>query len=300
MDKLTSMSTFVAVAELGSFVQAANKLNISGQLVSKYISQLEDDLSVRLFNRTTRTVKITHEGEACLQYAKQILGSVDDMDNYFHEIDSKAKGLLTVSAPVSFATLHLAQLICDFKSAHPEVGIDLQLNDRKVDVIDEGYDVAFRIGQLKDSSLIAKKLAPVQLQLVASPAYLERHGIPDHPRDLNPHDNLSYSYMDYSQSDNPLLAFLKQYRVNESNISCNNGEILAQAAIAGEGYTLLPTFMIGDSIRHGQLVPILQQYQPEPHGLYMVYPHRQLMTTRLRAFVDFCSDYYGQVPYWDQ
>ena len=140
----------------------------------------------------------------------------------------------------------------------------------------------------------------MQLQLVASPAYLEQHGIPDHPRDLNPRDNLSYSYMDYSQSDNPLIALLKQYRINESNISCNNGEILAQAAIAGEGYTLLPTFMIGDSVRRKLLVPILQQYQPEPHGLYMVYPHRQLMTTRLRAFVDFCSDYYGPVPYWDQ
>ena len=300
MDKLTAMRAFVTVAELGSFTKAADKLAISSQLVSKYVSQLEEHLSTRLFNRTTRTVRITGEGEACLQHARQVLNSMADLEGYFHEMDAIAKGLLTVSAPVSFATLHLSKLICDFKQAHPNVGIDLQLNDRKVDVIDEGYDVAFRIGQLKDSSLIAKKLTAVQLVLSASPEYLSMNGVPDKPSDLNPDHNLSYSYMDYSQNNSELFNLLKQNRFNESSISANNGEILAQAAIAGEGYTLQPTFIVGEAIRQGKLVRILNAYEPEPHGLYMVYPHRKLMTTRLRAFVDFCSGYYGEVPYWDE
>ena len=300
MDRLDSMKAFVAVANEGSFTKAADKLDLSNQLVSKYVSQFEEHLGVRLFNRTTRRVHLTEAGEQCFEQALHILESVASMEGHFGQLQDEVQGFLQISAPVSFSTLHLPSLIKDFKQAYPEVSIDLQLNDRKVDVIEEGFDVALRIGQLKNSSLIAKKIAPVRMVLCASPAYLAKYGTPKHPDELIIDHFLRYSYLDDSQLKSPLKEALKAKRSNPvSSLVVNNGEILMAAAIAGEGFILLPTFIIGDAVKQGRLEVILQDFEPDPMGLYAVYPHRKLLAPKLRAFIDFMSHYYGEPPYWD-
>lgn len=300
MDKLLTMQAFVTVAKEGSFTKAAERLETSNQLVSKYVSQLEEQLGVRLFNRTTRRVHLTQEGEQCLQHAMHILESVHDMENHFGEIQNTAKGLLHISAPVSFSTLHLAPLIRDFKKQYPEVGVNLELSDRKVDVIEEGFDVALRIGHLKSSSLIAKKIAPVILVLCASPSYIKKYGNPTHPGDLNSSHFLRYSYMDYAASEHPLMKVLRDSsHHDQTGLVANNGEILMAAAIAGEGYILQPTFIVGEALKQGKLKTMLNDIELETMGLYAVYPHRKLLAPKLRAFVDFASSYFGDPPYWD-
>lgn len=301
MDRIDSMKAFVAVANEGSFTKAADKLSMSNQLVSKYVSQLEDHLAVRLFNRTTRRVRLTEAGEQCFEHAKHILESMNNMEGHFGQLQTEVQGLLQISAPVSFSTLHLSALICDFKKQQPAVGIDLQLSDRKADVIEEGFDVALRIGRLKNSSLIAKKIAPVRMVLCASPDYLKQYGTPKHPDELIAEHFLRYSYLEYSQESSPLMEALKLKSQKQSTgLVVNNGEILMAAAIAGEGYVLQPTFIVGDAIKQGKLSIILSEFEPEPVGLYAVYPHRKLLTPKLRAFIDFISNYYGEPPYWDQ
>ncbi|MDO6563206.1 LysR family transcriptional regulator [Amphritea sp. 1_MG-2023] len=294
------MKAFATVADLGSFTKAAEKLETSNQLVSKYVSQLEEQLGARLFNRTTRRVHLTQEGEQCLQHAMHILESVHDMESHFGGLQSTAKGLLQISAPVSFSTLHLAPLIRDFKQEYPEVGVNLELSDRKVDVIEEGFDVALRIGHLKSSSLIAKKIAPVKLVLCAAPSYIEKYGTPSHPEELSRSHFLHYSYMDYSAPDNPLMKVLRSNsHTNQSGLSANNGEILMAAAIAGEGYILQPTFIVGEALKQGKLKTMLNNIELETMSLYAVYPHRKLLAPKLRAFLDFLDSYFGEPPYWD-
>lgn len=301
MDRLDTMRAFVTVAAEGSFTKAADKLDMSNQLVSKYVSDLEEHLDVRLFNRTTRQVHLTEVGEQCLQHVKQILENISDMRSLVGELQHEAKGLLQISAPVSFSTIHLTKLISDFKKSHPNVGINLQLNDRKVDVIEEGFDVALRIGKLKSSSLIAKKIVPIRLVLCASPDYIEKNGAPRNPNDLTQEHYLKYSYMDYSQSNSPLMYALKSKgQSTDSGLDVNNGEVLLEAAIAGLGYILQPTFIVGEALKQGKLQIILPEFEPEPLGLYAVFPHRKLMTTKMRAFIDFISNYFGEVPIWDR
>ncbi|MFC1233800.1 LysR family transcriptional regulator [Vibrio sp. F74] len=294
------MRAFLTVSREGGFTKAAEKLGTSNQLVSKYVSHLEEQLGVRLLNRTTRKVHLTEAGERCVQHVQHILESIQEMEGSMGQLKNEAQGLLRISAPVTFATKHLASLIRDFKQLNPAVGIDLQLNDRKVDVVEEGFDLALRIGQLKSSSLIAKRVAPVRLVMCASPDYLERHGTPEHPEQLIPEHLLSYSYMDYSQSESPLMNALKRSSKEESSgISCNNGDILVESAIAGEGYVFQPTFIVSDAVKKGLLNVILKEFEPEPMALYAVYPHRKLIATKLSVFIEFLSNYYGDLPYWD-
>lgn len=300
MDRIDLLKTFLVVSSESSFTKAAEKLNTSNQLVSKYINKLEEHLGARLLNRTTRSVHLTEAGEYCFQQAQQILESISDLEGHFGQLQSDIQGRLRISVPVSFAILHLAPLIRDFQKQYPAVNIDLQLNDRKVDVIEEGYDVALRIGHLKDSSLIAKEVTPVRLVLCASPDYLKRYGTPSTPSQLIPQHYLRYSYIDYHQSQQPLMDALKsKSHKSDSVLEVNNGQVLSAAAIAGEGYVLQPTFIVSEAVKRGQLKIILKQYEPSPLKLFAVYPHRKLLAPKLRAFIDFLSKYYGDTPYWD-
>jgi DNA-binding transcriptional LysR family regulator len=301
MDRLETMKAFITVTEEGSFTKAADKLETSNQLVSKYVSDLEEHLGVRLFNRTTRSVRLTEAGEQCVQYVRQILESIQDLEGGLGQLKNEATGLLRISAPVSFATKHLAPLIRDFKKEYPAVGIDLQLNDRKIDVIEEGFDLALRIGHLRSSSLIAKRVAPVRLVVCAAPSYLEKYGEPEHPDQLIPEHLLRYSYAEYGPSNSPLMNALKRPPKDAGKgISSNNGDVLVEAAIGGEGYVLQPTFIVGEAIKQGKLKVILSSFEPELMGLYVVFPHRKLIANKLSAFISFISDYYGDPPYWDQ
>ncbi|MGO1462869.1 MAG: LysR substrate-binding domain-containing protein [Marinobacter sp.] len=299
MDRLDAMRAFVTVVSEGAFTRAADRLDMSPQLVSKYVFQLEEHLGVRLLNRTTRRLHLTEAGASYHQRAQQVLHDIEDMECQIGDLHTEARGLLRVSAPVSFAIRHMAPLLSEFQKAHPGVGIDLQLNDRKVDVVEEGFDVVLRIGHLKSSSLIAKRIAPIRMAVCASPDYLKQNGTPKHLEDLQGHRYLRYSYieLDFSQ---PLHRWLQNNGQNDSNgMTSNNGDVLVEAAIAGAGITLQPTFISGPAIKEGKLQAILQEYEPEPMGLYAVYAHRQLLASKVRSFVDFIKGYFGDPPYWD-
>jgi DNA-binding transcriptional LysR family regulator len=300
MDRIEAMRAFVAVVNESSFTRAAERLETSPQLVSKYVSQLETHLGVRLLNRTTRRLNLTEAGTQYHQRVRQVLTDIDDMENQLGDLQTQAQGLLRISAPVSFTIRHMAPLLSEFQKAHPAVGIDLQLNDRKVDIVEEGFDIALRIGHLKSSSLIAKRLAPVRLVLCASPDYLKQHGTPQCPEELSHHRYLQYSYMDI-EPGHPLQKWLQAGRQeSEGGMVSNNGDVLVEAAIAGAGIALQPTFIAGKAIREGKLKVILPEYEPQPMALYAVYAHRQLLASKVRSFIDFVDGFFGQTPYWDR
>ncbi|WP_432697553.1 LysR family transcriptional regulator [Marinobacterium sp. YM272] len=300
MDRIDAMRAFVTVAGEGSFTRAAERLEMSPQLVSKYVSQLEQHLGTRLLNRTTRRVHLTEAGTRYWQGAQQILDEIDDMENQLGDMHESAQGRLRVSAPVSFAARHVAPLLSEFQKHNPGVSIDLQLNDRKVDIVEEGFDVALRIGHLRSSSLIAKRIAPVRLVTVASPAYLKEHGVPTTLEELSEHRYLRYSYVE-NDATLPMHRWLREKGNSpKGEIACNNGDVLVQAAIEGAGIAVQPTFIAGPAIKVGKLQVLLKEYEPEPMGLYAVYAHRQLMASKVRHFIDFLDGYYGEVPYWDK
>ncbi|MFC6672635.1 LysR family transcriptional regulator [Marinobacterium aestuariivivens] len=299
MDRFDAMRAFVTVVTEGSFTRAAERLDKSPQLISKYVSLLEQRLGVRLLNRTTRKVRLTEAGTRYFQRAQPLLDEIDNLENQLGDLHAQAQGQLRISAPVSFAMHHLAPPICEFQRDHPAVSIDLQLNDRKVDIVEEGFDIALRIGHLKSSSLVAKRIAPVRLVMCASPDYLARHGTPVRPEQLKQHRYLRYSFMENDAS----LAMHQWLRVagrdSGADLVSNNGDLLVQAAIAGAGIALQPTFISGAAIASGQLRVIMPEYEPEPMGLYAVYAHRHLLPSKVRTFVDFLDGYFGDPPYWD-
>lgn len=301
MDRVELLKTFVVIANEGSFTKAAARLNTSNQLVSKYVAQLEKQLDVRLFNRTTRKIHLTEAGIHCLQHANHIIESIEDMEGQLGLLNKQIKGVLHVSAPVSFSTLHLSDCLGAFQNAHPNVSINLQLNDRKVDVIDEGFDVALRIGKLASSSLVAVKITNINVALCASPAYLKKYGIPKHPSELRPEHYLEYAYINY---DNDKSALNQALKVNAQKcppkLSVNNGEVLTDVAKHIEGYVLQPTFIAASALKSGKLISILEDYLPEPTALYAVYPHRKLVSNKLRVFIDFLKTYFEDSPPWDK
>ncbi|MBH0062547.1 LysR family transcriptional regulator [Pseudoalteromonas sp. NZS71] len=298
MDKLTTMKTFLAVVQEGSFSKAADKLDISPQLVSKYISALEDNLRTRLLHRTTRKVSVTEAGNQYYQRCQQVVIDIEDMENSLNNLSENVSGVLSISAPMSFGTKHLAGLLVDFQKQYPNLKLDLRLTDQYVDIVEQGIDIALRIGVLKNSTLIAKKIAPIHLAVFASPDYLKRHGTPQTLLDLQSHNYLRYSHSEPTKrlfGVNELKSELKL----ESNFVANNGDLLLNTAIAGGGIAMQPTFIAGEALAQGKVVRILNDYEPDPMGLYMVYANRQFLPSKVRAFVDFTSGYYGDTPYWD-
>lgn len=300
MDRIDAMRAFVSVVTEGSFSKAASVMQLSPQLVSKYVSKLEERLDVRLLHRTTRKVSLTEAGTHYFQHAQQILLSIDEMDSQLGGLQQSPKGTLRISAPVSFALKHLSKLLTEFQLQYPQVNVDLQLNDRKVDVVDEGFDIVLRIGRLNSSSLIAKQVATIRLMLCAAPAYLQQYGIPRQPEDLKRHRYLHYSYMDMDGKDEISQWIRAKNSESSGQFHCNNGDVLVGAAIAGGGIVLQPSFITSEAINHGELVEVLPEFAPKPIGLYAVYANRKLLPNKVRCFIDFIDGYYGSPPYWDQ
>jgi DNA-binding transcriptional LysR family regulator len=299
MDRIDAMRAFISVVTEGSFSNAATSMQLSPQLVSKYVSKLEERLDVRLLNRTTRKVSLTEAGTRYFQHAQEVLLSIDEMDSQLGGLQQSPKGTLRINAPVSFAIKHLGKLVTDFQLHYPLVNVDLQLNDRKVDIVDEGFDIALRIGRLKSSSLIAKHVAPIRLILCASPAYLKKHGTPQQPEDLKNHRYLHYSYMEMDGKEE-IYPWLRAKNTPQSGeFHSNNGDVIIEAAIAGAGLALQPTFIASKAIGSGQLIQILPSFEPEPVGLYAVFAHRKLLPNKIRCFIDFIEGYFGLPPYWD-
>ena len=299
MDTIDGMRTFIAVVSEGSFSRAADRLNMSPQLVSKYVAQLESRLDARLINRSTRKLSITEVGQGYFERCKDVLADIEEMESAVGDATTAARGTLRINAPMSFGTLHLSSAIAEYQCAQPEVSVDLALDDRVVDILSEGYDMAIRIGQLRESSLIARKLAPIRLVVCGAADYLAKRGVPENPLDLKEHECLRYTLS--SQSDR------WRFRDGETVIdvpvsgkfSASNGDAIRQAAMAGGGLALQPTFIVGDDIREGRLQLVLEDFEVEPMGLYAVYAHRKYLSGKVRTFVDFISGYFGSPPYWE-
>lgn len=301
MDRVLAIRTFIAVVTEGSFSKAALRLNISPQLASKYVSQLEQTLGVRLLNRTTRSLHTTEAGLTYFKGTQHLLDELDQLEHQLGDMQTRVQGTLRIAAPVSFAMHHLGRPLAEFQQQHPGIKLDLQLNDRKVDILEEGFDIALRIGHLKSSSLIAKRLAPVRLILCASPAYLNKKGRPVKPEDLKGHDILNYSYMDM-ELNHPFLKAIRESDTQSSQpfkFSSNNGDLLTQAAIADAGILWQPSFIVSSAIANGQLEPLLADYEPAPLALYALYAHQQYLTSKVRSFIDFMDGYFGDIPHWD-
>lgn len=300
MDTIDGMRTFATVVAEGSFSRAAERLDMSPQLASKYVGQLEDRLGVRLLNRSTRQLSLTEAGRAYYDRVREVLADIEDMENAVGDMTARARGTLRINAPMSFGQLHLTRAIAEYQAAQPEVEVDLTLNDRVVDIVSEGFDLAIRIGQLEESSLVARPLAPVRLVVCGSPGYFQRHGVPATPEDLAAHECLRYAYA----SDFDRWRFEQDGRTHSVRVSggfsANNGDALRVAALAGRGVILQPTFIVGDDIQAGRLQTVLEDYHAAALTVHAVYAHRQYLSAKVRTFVDFLADYFGSPPYWDR
>ena len=321
MDTLGDMTAFVRVVEARTFTAAAQRLGWSKSVVSRRLAELEERLGARLLNRSTRRLSLTEAGRAYYDRCVRILADIEETEASVASLHAEPRGQLSINAPMSFGMLHLPSAIAEFMASYPEVGVDLvlndrfvdlveegvdlairlTLNDRFVDLIDEGYDLALRIGTLADSALYARKLAACRRVLAASPDYLARHGEPRHPGDLAHHECLVYSMN--SNADIWRLTGPDGQQINAriaGRLSANNGDVLRDVAVAGGGIVLSPTFLICDQLADGSLVPVLTSYGPSDIPLHAVYPHNRHLSAKVRAFVDFLAARFAPDPPWEQ
>jgi len=300
MDRLDAMEAFVRVAECRSFSEAARRLNLSKSVISRQVSTLEQELGARLFNRTTRSLTLTEVGGAYLERCQRILADIEEANQSVSNLQAAPRGKLKVSAPVPFTTQHLGPALPDFLARYPEVEVDIALNDRFVNLVEEGYDLAIRVGRLDDSSLIAKFLAPARMAVVGSAAYLAERGAPTNPEELNQHCCLLYSNLTTPDEWSFVAPDGRKSTIEvKGRLRANNGDVLRQAALAGLGLVMLPTFIVGPDLQAGTLVQVLEDFVPQQIGIYAVYPHARHLSPKVRAFVDFLAERFGPRPYWD-
>lgn len=300
-DHLSAMALFARVVEAGSFSRAAETLGLSKSAVSKQVARLETRLGARLLNRTTRQISLTEAGSAFYAGCRQMLTEAEAAEAAVGHLAQAPRGTLHVNAPMTFGQQHVAPALPEFLARYPELSVNLQLNDRTVDLVEEGFDVAVRIGQLADSSLIARRLAPLNTAIVAAPAYLTRNGRPEHPRELQEHACLLYSYL----ASGPVWHFRGpggRVRVPVTGrLEANNGDVLLAAAKGGAGIARLPTFICGDAVRAGELERLLLDWvDTADAAVYAVYPASRQVSPKLRVFLDFLAARFGPVPYWDR
>ena len=300
MDRFENMNTFAYIVEAGSISAAADRMDVAKSVISRRLKELEAHLGVQLFHRTTRQMKLTDSGRAFYEQSVRILADTLEAEHAISQFHGALKGNLKVAVPLSFGLMHLGPAITAFLHTHPDIKFDLDFNDRQVDLLAEGFDLAIRIASLPDSSLIARHLAPVQAVMCASPAYLEHMGTPQTPEELIGHRCLAYSLI--SNSDNwnvygPAGQLIKT-RVTPY-LKASNGEFLRDAAVDGLGIVLLPAFIVYREIEHGALLPILTEYHYPQLAAYAIYPQTRHLSQRVRAFVDFLSKRFEAMPYWD-
>ncbi len=300
MDRLAAMQAFARVAETRSFSEAARRLRVSKSVLSRQVAALEAELGVRLFHRTTRALTPTEIGQAYYTRVSRILADIEETEQSIGHLQGAPRGRLKINAPMSFGYSHLAPALPDFLSANPEVEVDLVMNDRTVDLIEEGFDVAVRIGRLADSSLVAKRIAPMRLAVCASPGYLAERGTPATPADLKNHCCLLYSNDSAPEEWRFTTPEGAAWPVTVKGRLCaNNGDALRHAALKGVGVVRLPSFIIGQDLQAGALVSLLSDYIIQDSALYAIYPEARHLSPKVRAFVDFLGQRFGPHPYWD-
>ena len=300
MDLITGMRAFVATVDAESFSKAARELNTSKATISKQVSTLEDRLGVRLLQRTTRTLNLTDEGRIFVQRARQILMDLEDAQEAISPVGAQLSGSLRISAPHTFGATHLTQALAAFAARFPHLHVNVEFSDRMTHLIDEGFDVAVRISRLKDSSLIARKIAPVPLVLCASPAYWQEHGTPEHPhelaREFNPHKCVMYAYLstpgEWSFQENGTPFSVKI----SSALTTNHDSLIRAAAINGLGIFFGPSFIVREALDQGLLTPALAKFLPDPLAVHAVYPSSRNLSPKVRAFVDFLVEWFKDTP----
>ncbi|VVO56241.1 HTH-type transcriptional regulator DmlR [Pseudomonas fluorescens] len=289
MNPFEDMRIFCQVMDSGSFTSAADQLGLSKQFVSRRLMQLEERLGVRLLNRSTRRLDVTPLGQSYYESALRLLSKVEQVEQGIAGQTTEPRGTIRVSAPLSFALAHLGCLLPVFLQRYREVTVEVDLSDRPVDLLSEGYDLALRIGVLEDSTLIARRIASIQRVYCASPAYLAERGIPRKPEDLHAHDCLPYGHGRQVQ-----WRFEGQGKPLAVNVTgrmrVNNGELLRDAAVAGMGITYLPTFIVGAALKDGRLVPVLDEFRPQPLTLSAVYPQHRQSSRPVQALIEFLRE----------
>jgi DNA-binding transcriptional LysR family regulator len=299
IDIVTGMRVFTTVVDIGSFAGAADKLDLSRGMATRYVAQLETHLGVRLLNRSTRKLSLTEAGSDYYQRATQVLAMVEEAENSVAQNASTPRGILRVTSSVAFGVHHLGWAITEYLQTYPDVQVEVTLNDRAVDLIEEGFDLAIRVAREIDPGLIARKLTYACMVACASPGYLKQHGIPKSPEDLTSHNCLSYTY--WSQGNEWRFrrkGVERKVRVS-GNLRGNNGHILIEAAIDGLGVILQPTFLAYEALREGKLVRILADWETDNLTVFAVYPNRQFLPPKVRSFIDFLTERLGPEPYWD-
>lgn len=301
MQSLTDIAIFVKVVELSSFTAAADALEMSQPVVSKSITRLEEKLGARLLNRTTRRLSLTEAGSELYRRSVRALEEIENAELEVARFQTEPRGTLRVSAPMSFSILQLGAKLDRFLDRYPGVTMELSLDDRRVDLVEEGFDVAIRIAHLRDSSLVARKIVPCRQVLCASPAYLKKHGTPERPEDLLEHNCILYSFLTNAREWRLVDEQGETHVVPlKGSLQTNNGLVNRAACISGVGIVMLPTFYVGDQLRSGELVPILCKFRPVDIAVYAVYPERRNLTPKVRAFVDFLAETFGPEPEWEK
>jgi DNA-binding transcriptional LysR family regulator len=299
-DILTGMRVLTTVVDSGSFAKAAEKLDLSRGMTSRYLAQIEAHLGVRLLNRTTRRLSLTEAGNDYYQRSRQVLALVEEAEQAATQETAEPRGTLRINASVSFGTRHLGPAIGAYLQRHPKVRADLTLNDRFVDLVEEGFDVAVRIAPRIDPGLVTRPITRARLVACASPAYLREQGTPRSPSDLATHNCLTYAYAG-DRHEWRFTRGAREQRVSVTgNLHGNNGDILCCAAADGLGIIVQPTFLVYELLREKRLVRILEEWETEGSTIYAVYPSRQFLTPKVRSFIDFLVERFGDNPYWDR
>jgi DNA-binding transcriptional LysR family regulator len=298
-DTLAGMRVFTAVVDAGSFAKAAEKLELSRGMTSRYVAQVEAHLGVRLLNRTTRRLSLTEAGNDYYQRATQVLALVEEAEQAASREAAEPRGTLRVNASVAFGARHMGAAIGAYLQRNPQVRVDLTLNDRLVDLVEEGFDVAVRIARRIEPALVARPLAPARRVACASPAYLRRNGMPRSPSDLAQHNCLTYAYAGEQNEWHFVRGKREQTVRVGGNLHANNGDILSLAAVDGLGVTVQPTFLIYDLLKAKKLVRVMEGWEADALTIFAVYPTRQFLPPKVRSFIDFMVDRFGDNPYWD-
>jgi DNA-binding transcriptional LysR family regulator len=287
IDRLSALEAFVMVAECGSFVAAAERLDHSTASVSRQVSNLEDYLGAQLLQRTTRRLSLTEAGRQVLARAQTLLQDWQETESLLSHGRAQVRGRLRINVPVSFGNLRLARLWPAFLKQHPEVALDITLSDRRVDLVDEGFDLAIRIGQLESSTLVGVRLGDVKLKLCAAPDYLAKHGHPENPQALSEHLTIGYSLFRDGDRWQLHRAGGSQRIAVRPHMHSNSGDTCVQAAIAGQGIVLHPDFLVDEALEDGRLVEILPDWQAQTLGLYAIYSSRRHLPAKTQAMLAF-------------
>jgi DNA-binding transcriptional LysR family regulator len=297
---LNDLMTFARVVEARGFSEAARRLGVSKSRLSKAVAKLERSLGVRLLNRSTRGLSLTEIGAVFHEHCARIADEAAQAMEAVSQLHSEPRGVLKVSAPVAFGTLHVAPALAEFLQLHPGLTVDMSITDRVTDLVEEGYDVALRIAREPEPGLVARKLAPVRRVMCATPGYFEHRGVPIEPHDLSRHNCLHYTHFG-SQGAWRLRGPKQEIVVPvQGSLRINDDEALSQAVIGGLGIALLPTFIIGADLQSGRLRSVLSDYVPIEQHIYAVRLPNRHLPAKVRAFIDFLLSRFGPEPYWDR